>query len=279
MKRQLIIAQVLFIAVVSMAEIRYEDGQPHNISSSVNDFIRIDPYSYAAGRQTTVNWLDGASTEFYVDASQDARVNVYGGQINHRLGINERAIGNVYGGYIETLNNDATAYIQNGIFERLFASGSNSITEIHNGTFYGATEFSEHAMGIIYGGNFYNNLSQYYSGFFWVNRAAVDIYGGQFHEEVRLQRGSTVTFYGSNFTLDGQPIDYGMIGTITGAGHLYYNEPFQRLEGQLASGEWIDVNLRICYDTDQVILAVPEPTTLSLLAIGGLFLRRKKVKT
>ncbi len=274
----LLIMQLLVLTEFCYATIRYEDGQIHNISTTVNDTIEIDPYDYAAGRNTTVNWLDGASTQSGVNASQDARINVYGGEMHSYLDIDDRAIGNIFGGYIETIDNRATTYIHNGHFERLYGSGSysNSVTEVYDGVFDGSVIFSEGAEGTIYGGNFYNNISQYYSGIFEINRATVDIYGGQFHEEVRLKRGSTVTFYGSSFMLDGQPIDYGMIGTITGAGHLYYQEPLQRLQGQLASGEWIDLNLRITYDTDQVILAIPEPCTLAFLALGGLLLRKRK---
>jgi hypothetical protein len=99
----------------------------------------------------------------------------------------------------------------------------------------------------------------------------VDISGGVIGSYLVFWDSAIVTIHGSNFAVDGQAFDYGELASIYGGSTSL--EPVRRLTGTLVSGEPIDNHFYIGHDAK--IFLVPEPTTLLLLGLGAIMVRRK----
>jgi hypothetical protein len=82
---------------------------------------------------------------------------------------------------------------------------------------------------------------------------------------LEAENNSYVTIEGSNFAIDGIPVDSGEI-TSTGG-------EFRRLTGTLANGDIINNQFRV-NDSSKLFL-VPEPATLLLLGLGAVMLRKR----
>ena len=92
----------------------------------------------------------------------------------------------------------------------------------------------------------------------------VTIKGGTISGDITLNSttGGDVYIYGTNFTIDGNPVapgTYNQSGTYTAT----------LLDGQL-------LNNNISVNGANNIVLVPEPATLLLLAAGGLCIRKRK---
>jgi hypothetical protein len=111
-----------------------------------------------------------------------------------------------------------------------------------------------------------------FGGHFWEGLAALDastmhVFGGQDVDDVSLDAGgsSTITVYGTDFNYP-----YGPIGDASG-----------RLTGTLLNGDkmWEGGWPFEIHDQAQIILAIPEPSTLVLLTTSALgmlaFIRRR----
>ncbi len=85
-----------------------------------------------------------------------------------------------------------------------------------------------------------------------------------------LGQSATLTIYGSDFVVDGQPFGYGELTSILGGN--WTDEPSRRLIGTLDSGDLIDNGFRI--DHNAKIVLIPEPATLLLLGLGAVMVRR-----
>ena len=98
--------------------------------------------------------------------------------------------------------------------------------------------------------------------FYLTDFSQLTITGGYVEEALRIHEDSQVFIHGSNFQVDGLPVDYGPLAATTGylRGDL--------LDGQIGCG--LSIN-----DTAAITL-VPEPATLALLSLGSLGLLRHR---
>ena len=98
----------------------------------------------------------------------------------------------------------------------------------------------------------------------------VEIRGGSIGEIISAREYSQITIFGSNFAVDSIPVGYGPIteGTVNELGMLTGT-----LTGTLLNGDLLNNAFDI--DPDASIILVPEPTTLLLVGLGALWLRRK----
>ena len=80
---------------------------------------------------------------------------------------------------------------------------------------------------------------------------------------------SMITIIGSNFSVDGTPVDYGELTTIFGG--YWYDEPLRHLTGTLASGDALDNDFYISGNSKIVLAPVPVPGAVLLGAIGLLY--------
>jgi hypothetical protein len=93
------------------------------------------------------------------------------------------------------------------------------------------------------------------------DRATVEISGGNLLEVLRAEGESQVTIFGTNFAVDGVPVDFGLLPPTTG-----------QLTGTLADGATIDVQFQqftgpVITLAEPVSLPAASATFLGLLAI------------
>jgi len=139
----------------------------------------------------------------------------------------------------------------------------NSITDditkmqfVNNGEINGGLYSIDESEIIISGGDLNGSI-------YADDNSIVKIYGGTIGHMIFANYYSSIYIYGYDFQIDGLPVDYGELDISGG-----------RLTGTLFYGHYIDNSLDIS-STASVTL-VPEPSTFILLAIGGLFLRKRK---
>jgi len=124
----------------------------------------------------------------------------------------------------------------------------------------GELHLYDNSTGLISGGEIADDPS-------WIGDSArLTITGIDFIDALRLDGAAQVFVHGSNFQIDGIPVGY---GTITGpyVGHL---------TGDLLQGQ-IHCGIMFVSDTAGLTL-IPEPATLTLLALGALALGTKRCK-
>jgi hypothetical protein len=186
------------------------------------------------------------------------------------------------GGYAEGFLNfldTSTGDIQSGtIYSRLYAQEESSVA-IHNVDLGDLLITWNESHVAIYGGTFgYKPSITYQQGICAVENSLITVYGGSMrgilvgHRDNTAFDTSTIRIFGSNFKHNGNDINYGK----------YYATDFMRdnigyigsLTGTLANGDSLHSNVYI-YDGACLEL-IPEPTTLSLLALGSIALFKRK---
>lgn len=204
-------------------------------------------YRFLANDSSTVDMSGGSIYNFYPNGNSTVKIS--GGSITRWLDVYESSIVNISGGSISGF----------------YASGSSTIN-ISGGSFSGdiyneAGYANDSSILNISGGTFHSYLNAMGSSIMFISGGSIS--------EIFARDNSTVIFDGYNFGL-GDGLSWGVDGeTILGTG--------------LLTGKWFDntsfvipIGRRIGDTT--TIMAVPEPATLFLLTLGGLFLRRRNHK-
>jgi len=111
---------------------------------------------------------------------------------------------------------------------------------------------------IITGGSIAYDLNAFHN-------SEILVSGGSIGDSLNIQNNARITISGSAFEIDGVPVDYGIYTAL--------DYPLGTLTGTLTSGELINSDFEI-YD-DASIFLVPEPSTLILVGLGGLLLRKR----
>jgi hypothetical protein len=254
------IAAALILPTIASADIIFDDGGTHFISTAINDEIYV-------GNKTTVNLLSGGSVLGIGLANSppggsNVNINVLGGSV----------FGDVLmtGAFGTDTNFLMTAGLIDGIFfngnggehTATFTGGSvNGLTEadgaelnIAGGDFNAGLAFIFGATGLITGGEFYGG------GFFpdcapnpvlcLLNSGPVTIAGGDFAPDgFTVWDDSPLMIFGTQLEFDGT-----------------------QLSGTLLDGS--SINQTITHfddgggDLNVVLVSVPEPGTLALFGIG-----------
>lgn len=124
----------------------------------------------------------------------------------------------------------------------------------------GELRLHDNSTGLISGGSISDDPS-------WIGDSSqLTITGIDFIDALKLDGDAQVFVHGSNFQINGVPVGYGTI-TAPDAGHL---------TGDLIEGH-ISCGLMFLSDTATVTL-IPEPATLTMLALGALTLSNKRRK-
>lgn len=280
------LVSVWFVICVTVpqayAYIDISDGQTHDINYQCNDFVRVDYGS--PGLQTTVNWLDGASISggYTLEAYQDSRINIRGGTTGSLLYAADRSQITISGGTVWLgafgnshvdisdgliTNADMGDYAQISLHSGSvahFGVNSNSWLQMSGGTVTGSIVANNTSRVDITGGVINGGLS--------AMRGQIFIHGGDINGGLTGLYNGVLWIYGSNFAVDGQSVSYGELTSLLGK--LYVNEPIRHLTGTLATGDSFDNPFQLG-QTSKIML-VPEPTTLLMLGLGGLVLKRRR---
>ncbi len=167
----------------------------------------------------------------------DSIVTLEGGEVFFSVGVSDRS----------------AATITGGVMGHVIGAGKGNII-FSGGLINGDLESYVSSKVIIQGGTMGNAKA--------CGASTIDIYGGQIDWGIYAIQDSIITIWGSKFSLDGISVSYGPITATSGT-----------ITGTLSSGEIINVPFD-SLDNASIIL-VPEPASVLLLGLGGLFLRRK----
>jgi len=166
-------------------------------------------------------------------------------------------------------DNKNTITISSGILDggnvAIDTHGDN-IATVDGGTIIGDIAANNNSRIFVSGGSLSDDLYGYDDGIVEVSGGLIDGIFGVFDS-------GTIYFYGNGFSVGGQDLSYGDslrdYGTLTGD---YLNGT---ITGTLLDSLVLNNNFCIWASTDADIIVVPEPSTLLLLGLGGLFLRSK----
>ena len=213
------------------AVITFDDGQTHNIDYDIGFWDDVWVDYQAPGTGTTLNLLDGGVISGELRLYENSTANVLGGKIWMDLHAWDSSELTLSGGSVEWYvvgHNSSQVFITGGRIETALSAMDSSRITMSGG----------HIGSHIFLG-----------------------YDGASHD-------CTITFYGSDFAINGGRVEYGQyFASDYATGHL---------TGTLVDGSSLDDDF-FMYDNASIVLA-PEPSTLLLLGLGAVMVRRKRQK-
>ena len=247
---------ILFILLTSetpSAAVSFNSGGPISVSGIYGEDIYVrnqgcfDFHPCASpGAPTTATFSSGANT-FYGFSVRDTSIAIIQSTFGTgNFGAGDNSIVYLEGGVIDPevhLWGSAQFFMSSGSIE-------DDMTLRHNG-------YAE-----ITGGALGRSL-------FLVDDAQVDIRGGFYNggldvgDDMYVDGASVLRFFGSSFEVNGLPVGYGDISSISGT-----------LSGILESGEAFSVDIGTGSSNTGTIVLTPEPSTAFLLALGLIGLAR-----
>lgn len=255
MKTKSILVGLAFLLLGSqqvVAVMYINDGQEHVLDHDWDLWLWIDYESPGMG--TSLEIAPGGKVG-RLTAYEDSIVRLAGGAISSTFSMPD-------GGSL--LAHDRSRIIMSG------------------GSVHRYLDVTDNAQATIYGGGIGNRL--HVSGYAQAtvhnavisrlgatNSGNVDFLGGHISQKIFAGHGATITIHGSDFVLDGTPIDFGTLTSINGGN--YTNEPVRYLNGFSSNGGRITTELFI--GNNAKVFLVPEPATLLLLSLGTVIVRRK----
>lgn len=216
----------------------FNDGGSHTIDYVIGDYLRIDRKTPGAGTQLEL--VDGGRTTsgYHLQAFSDAVVTVSGGVVGMDLV--------AYGRSRVTLCG--------GVVDRYVAAFDETQVRMSAGTCSAVVAY-ENSRVTVSGGIITNTWNGIYAGRQF----------GEWHT-------SLITFDGTDFAIDGEPVGYGDFASdYAGARDGFLTGT---LAGTLSDGQALDHRFFI-YDGSDITF-VPEPAGAMLLALGGIFLHRRR---
>lgn len=282
---RLIFAYLVIAAGQVYGLIEFKDGGTHEISGSYqSESIYVD--YQAPGMGTTVIMNDGllgglhafnsgraevwGATVDGLSASDTSDVAIFSGIANSIFACDSSHL-TVIGNALNTVATDNSQVTLGGFLSSFFAEGSSQVT-MSGGNVDEFYARDDSRITITDG---------YLCDLFASGNSRITMTGGWLEEnpfepkgELYASNNARITFYGSNFAIDGIPFGGGEIKSLGGSSN-YNDEPFRRLSGTLTGGQNFDYPFRIL--DDAAFFIIPEPATLLLFGLGAIFIRKCKV--
>jgi len=286
----------------TFASILYKDGAEHNVDYGISE--RLFVFNSPSDDPTTVNFLVGMVTNLKCQVFDDSVINNYGGALGSYLTAWENSQITVSGGSVDDwfrAYDSSHVTISGGYIEDLDAFGSSRIT-VSAGSIR-TLDMWDDAQATVEGGLIEYGLNTYWSSHATVlagiinldvkagmtsqitvldglignnlmaeSNSHIIVKGGSIVGDIlagndSYSNSSVITFLGSNFAIDGVPVDFGQyFAGDYASGHI---------TGTLANGDLLDNDFFI-YDNASIELVIPEPATFVLFGLGGVALLRKK---
>jgi hypothetical protein len=236
------------------------------------------------GQTTQINISDGTVIDRRFIANAGAEVNIGGGSVSTAFVANSGSEINLSGGTVMNrfqepffADSGSVVNISGGAVTTRFTASGSSVVNISGGTFGDLFGIRADSVVNITGGTF-GDLIDAFTG------SEVNISGGIFDDIFAASSGSEVNFSGSEFFLD----DVALTGLLPGQS-VTITDRDVTLSGLLADGEQFSFDLNAVESqlndyfsptsTLTVTIAVPEPTSLTFIAIAltmGFAQRRRK---
>jgi hypothetical protein len=286
----ILITVFLYLSVSNIASaIIFNDGGIHNIGYITNESVGVE--NSDSGKATTVNIISGGKINNVLSAWGDSVININGGEITGRLYARDNTQvvlkSGVIDDYLEASQN-SRINISGGKILNEIAASNNSTIIVSGGSILGLTSLNESNV-FVSGGeigsykysrsllaydnsrvNITNGIIYYLLSSF--EGAKVNIYGGSYPHGLWVEDSGLITIFGKDFVLHDNGRSYTPGYGMIPAGMIY-----DRLTGVLANGSSIDTNLAWDpFNPGNIVLAIPEPSTLLLLGLGAVILRRKR---
>jgi hypothetical protein len=242
---------VIFCANADSAAIWFEDGQTHDLYNATNDSVYVRDYQ--GDYPTTVNLWDG-SRVWTLEALQQSKVNLIGGIVPGGVYAYDNSIVSVVSGVV------------NGSGAGEFRLHQNSKLYMSGGEIVGYCSLESSSQAYFSGGS--ADKFRLVGGWLFYEGGNINL--------VDIGAYSVFTISGSGFLINGKGIGYGIYSWQ----ELY--DPMQppsgalslNLCGILENGDVIN-NMRVDLGNEGYLVLVPEPTSLLLLGLGGMLIRRK----
>lgn len=244
----MVVAVFILVSGQGFGWVQFKDGGVHNITTIINDDVWVD--YLAPGMQTTVNILDGGSisSSYDLQGYNESRMNITGGSV----------------GWLTAYDN-SQATIDGTVNHDLRTLGNSRVT-LSGGMVEGWLWAGDNSQVTISGGSVMNAPLWAYSN------SQITMSGGSVPQFV-MEDNVKAIIIGSNFLLDGEPVGYGYeIKSVLGGS--VNDEPYRRITGILANGDVL--NTQFLIGSYGSITLIPEPATLSLLALGAFLAGRKR---
>ena len=293
--RYLIILSLFFYIFVTpiKADVTFNNGQYNPVDYTIDDNVEINNSTTVdlltngriTGYRTRV-WdsselnISGGIIDGYVSSFSNSQINISNGTIKQDLLGNGSSYIKVTGGEIAAGGEASLEMSETS--ELLFAGGQvqsdlrvedSAFAKITGGNIkrlllfdYGEAEITEGTIGYVS----WDNAALLHQ------QSITHVYGGDFIGEIRLganpnwlDESCELFVYGTNFTINGSPVEYGTYINLNGQNYTDYY-----LTGTLLSGEAISNNIYLYDDTSLVL--TPEPATVLFLGLGGLLLLRRR---
>ena len=233
------------------AIVDFNDGGHHVIDYVINDRVYVDHPDLPSAGGTQIEIISGGWLKSGLEAYGTSRVTVNGGRIDSVLGVSVNSRLVMYSGFAETINAIA-----------------NSETEIHGGEITEILTLGSQSSAIITDGTI-GSIGTH------VNRHLI-MSGGTILEDIVASGNGLINLIGTDFQVNGHTVGYGdRASTWATAGIDPWGHPWLTgtVVGILESGDVINNGFTFYQNGD--ITFIPEPTTILLLVVGGLFLRKK----
>lgn len=273
-----------------------DDGQVHIIDAD-NPFhgaFSIDLYN-TTETGTHIKVVDGGVAEGIPEHTtsfafyNNSRFTMTGGTVTKRVSTLDNVQVSISGGNLEALliQQNSTATVSGGTINGLLSSLGESITFTGGTVIQGArsagnanfTMTGGHINGYFHGsspntfikGGVIQDYIESKDG------GHITISGGILGGGLQLSMDSMMTLVGSNFMIDGNPIDFGQYDKT-----FFGVNQYHQITGILANGDLLSTSVNFIdwssgpnYSTLELV-AVPEPGTVVLLGLGAVVLRRRR---
>lgn len=308
MKKLLLLILILNISRINgFSYVDYSDGQYHVIDYAVNDNVYLNMQSHTTG--TTLELREGGYIHYSLSSEYDGSVIIAGGTVRNNVSLHDDSTLTMIGGEIGRSVNAywsehvdiSNANIGNNI--QICTNSYANISACNVGKSIHSTLSAEVFIDdcIIGSSITVSGTSQMSirtssvngsilllddahlridSGVFALPLAAIEnsnvmLLGGVFQYAIRAGSDvhgshdtSIITLIGDRFSVNGKEVAYGQyFASDFSSGHL---------NGILSNGDVLDTDFEIWDDASIILMPVPEPVTMSLLAAGSLALLRRK---
>jgi len=285
-KRSILAALIILLPVQisATADVILVDGKYHLLDYRLDDDLKVSGIIYVGGpwHYTTVDIVAGGVVGGNVSVGSLGVVNVLGGEVEGGMSLVDfgtiNIIDGTVGGNVEIDGTIATMMISSsaigGSIVQSKSSGRLFVSDTTiDGDFVTATAGPN--LGIsnvqvqgelqtIVSGFLSPSESTFLGGVRASNFSGLKLSNCYIGRQIIAEDHSVIALYGTDFKVDGVPVDYGRLSDYT-SGHL---------TGLTYNGLPIDSDFLI--EDYANIYLLPEPATLFLLAPGALMLRQKK---
>ncbi|MGA2324531.1 MAG: PEP-CTERM sorting domain-containing protein [Sedimentisphaerales bacterium] len=243
MRAQSFLAAVLVMAIMNVVSeakiysVYFDDGQTHSLNDNTYQGIGVWLDKNTFNDPGThLELLDGAKTGYILPFNKST-ITINGGSVDG---------GNVS---IDT-------------------HGDNIIT-VNGGTLKGDIAANNNSRIYANGGTFYDDIYAYDNGI-------AEVRGGLISGIYGVFGSGKIYLYGSNFSINGQDLNYGdSLRDYVSLSPTYPEYYIGTITGTLQNGSAVNNDFWIWASTDADIIVVPEPCTLLLLGIGAAIVRKR----